>query len=39
VLMRDRELLTLDEAAITARAREIVPGVWARYEEFVQEVL
>jgi putative selenium metabolism protein SsnA len=39
VLMRDRALLTLDEAAITARAREIVPGVWARYEEFVGEVL
>lgn len=39
VLMRDRELLTLDEAAITARAREIVPDVWARYEANVQQVL
>lgn len=39
VLMRDRELLTLDEAAIAARAREIVPDVWARYEAYVQAVL
>jgi hypothetical protein len=31
VLMRDRELLTLDEEAITARAREQAPGVWKRY--------
>lgn len=36
VLMRDRELLTLDEAAITARAREIVPEVWARYNQYVE---
>ncbi len=35
VLMRDRQLLTLDEAAITARAREIAPQVWQRYERFV----
>jgi putative selenium metabolism protein SsnA len=33
VLMRDRELLTLDEAAITARSRELVPAVWERYEK------
>ena len=39
LLMRDRELLTLDEAAIAARAREIVPEVWARYEANVQQVL
>ncbi len=32
VLMRDRQLLTLDEAAITARARELAPQVWERYE-------
>ncbi|GAB4478231.1 MAG: putative aminohydrolase SsnA [Anaerolineae bacterium] len=32
VLMRDRELLTLDEAEITARSREIVPAVWERYQ-------
>lgn len=39
VLMRDRELLTLDAAAIAARAREIVPDVWARYEGYVEAVL
>ncbi|MCB8942620.1 MAG: putative aminohydrolase SsnA [Ardenticatenaceae bacterium] len=33
VLMRDRELLTLDEAEITARSRELAQGVWARFEE------
>jgi putative selenium metabolism protein SsnA len=31
VLMRDRQLLTLDEETITARARELAPGVWERY--------
>lgn len=30
VLMRDRELLTLDEAAITARSRELAAEVWSR---------
>jgi putative selenium metabolism protein SsnA len=30
VLMRDRRLLTLDEAAIVARARELARQVWAR---------
>jgi len=34
-LMRDRELLTLDEEAIAARAREIVPELWKRYEDLV----
>jgi putative selenium metabolism protein SsnA len=33
VLMRDRELLTLDEEGIAARARELAPGVWRRYAE------
>ena len=33
VLMKDRKLLTLDEEAIAARARELVPAVWKRYEE------
>lgn len=33
VLMRDRQLLTLDEAAITARARELAPSVWERYNQ------
>jgi len=32
VLMRDRELLTLDEEAITAEARSLAPDVWERYE-------
>jgi putative selenium metabolism protein SsnA len=31
VLMRDCELLTLDEAAITARSRELAAQVWERY--------
>ena len=31
VLMRDRQLLTLDEAAIAARARELSSEVWERY--------
>ncbi|MES0360285.1 MAG: putative aminohydrolase SsnA [Anaerolineales bacterium] len=35
VLMRDRELLTMDEGAITARARELAPKVWERYNSFV----
>jgi putative selenium metabolism protein SsnA len=35
VLMRDGELLTLDEERITARSRELVPAVWERYETFV----
>jgi putative selenium metabolism protein SsnA len=35
VLMRDRQLLTMDEAEITARARALVPAVWQRYAGFV----
>lgn len=35
ILMRDRKLLTLDPAAIAARARELVPQVWERYQTFV----
>jgi cytosine/adenosine deaminase-related metal-dependent hydrolase len=30
VLMRDRELLTLDEERITARSRELAAALWAR---------
>jgi len=30
VLMRDRQLLTLDEAAITARSRELAAAAWGR---------
>jgi putative selenium metabolism protein SsnA len=33
VLMKDRELLTLNEEEIAARAREIAPRIWKRYEE------
>lgn len=32
LLMRDRQLLTLDEEAIAARAREIAPRIWKRFE-------
>lgn len=32
ILMRDRVLVTLDEAAIAAEARAIAPDVWARYQ-------
>jgi len=35
VLMKDRQLLTLDEERIAARARELAPGVWERYRGFV----
>jgi putative selenium metabolism protein SsnA len=35
VLMRERQLLTLDEEAITANARELAPRVWERYQGFV----
>ena len=34
VLMRDRQLLTLDEADIAAQAREMAPRVWERYTKF-----
>jgi putative selenium metabolism protein SsnA len=33
VLMRDRQLLTLDEEAITARSRELATQVWKRVGE------
>ena len=33
VLMHDRELTTLDEEEIMARARELSKKVWRRYEE------
>ncbi len=35
VLMRDRQILTLDEAAISAHARELSQSAWKRYEEKV----
>ena len=39
VLMKDRELLTLDEQEISAKAREIAPKVWERYQTEVAKVL
>jgi putative selenium metabolism protein SsnA len=33
VLMRDRQLLTLDEQAIFSRARQLSPAVWERYNQ------
>jgi putative selenium metabolism protein SsnA len=35
VLMKDRQLLTLDESEIKAKSRELAPSLWARYEELV----
>ncbi len=35
-LMRERELLTLDEARIAAEAQALAPGVWQRYEKNVK---
>lgn len=35
VLMQDRRLLTLDEAEITARSRELAAAVWQRFEELI----
>ena len=37
VLMKDRQLLTLDEAAIAARARQAATRVWARYRANVKD--
>jgi putative selenium metabolism protein SsnA len=33
LLMQDRELLTLDEAAIAAHARQLAPAIWKRVQE------
>lgn len=38
LLMRDRVLLTLDEAAIAAEALTIVPQVWERYQRLAAAV-
>ena len=38
VLMKDRELLTLDEKEISAKAREIAPKVWERYQKEVAKL-
>lgn len=39
VLMKDRELLTLDEKEVSAKAREIAPSVWKRYQSEVTKIL
>ena len=39
ILMKDRELLTLDEKEIGAKAREIAPKVWDRYQKEVAKVM
>jgi cytosine/adenosine deaminase-related metal-dependent hydrolase len=39
VLMKDRELLTLDEKEISAKAKEIAPKVWDRYQNEVARVI
>ncbi|MYD09577.1 MAG: putative aminohydrolase SsnA [Chloroflexi bacterium] len=39
ILMRDRQLLTLDEAEIAAEARALAPKVWERYTRFAQDTL
>jgi putative selenium metabolism protein SsnA len=39
LLMKDRQLLTLDEAEISAKAREIAPKVWERYQKEVAKVM
>ncbi len=36
LLMKDRQLLTMDEEAVTAHARELATKVWARYEQNVK---
>jgi putative selenium metabolism protein SsnA len=35
VLMKDRELLTLDEESISAEARSQAPSIWEKYENHV----
>lgn len=37
VLMRDRELLTVDEQEVKARSREAAPAFWERYEAGVPD--
>lgn len=39
VLMRNRQLLTLDEQAIAETARALAPQVWQRYTEFANNTL
>ncbi len=39
LLMRDRELLTLDEAEIAAEAMTLAPNVWEKYTRNAQDTL
>jgi putative selenium metabolism protein SsnA len=39
VLMRDRQLVTVDEAALIDAARAYAPKVWERYERFARQTL
>jgi putative selenium metabolism protein SsnA len=39
VLMRDRQLLTLDESAIAAAALELAPAVWEKYTRNAEDAL
>jgi hypothetical protein len=39
ILMKDRELLTLDEKEISTKARAIAPKVWERYQKEVAKVI
>ena len=39
ILMKDRELFTLDEKEIGTKAREIAPKVWERYQKEVAKVM
>jgi cytosine/adenosine deaminase-related metal-dependent hydrolase len=34
-LMKDQELLTLEEEEIAAKAQELAPAIWKRYESYV----
>ena len=36
-LMRDRQLLTLNEAEIAAQALALAPGVWERYQNYATQ--
>lgn len=38
LLMRDRQLLTLDEAEIARQALALAPGVWQRYAHFAAQM-
>jgi cytosine/adenosine deaminase-related metal-dependent hydrolase len=39
LLMKDRRILVLDEAEISAHAREMAPALWQRYESIAKENL